>query len=67
MVEIIYGGGGGDNIRRRRQWWRSYSEASVSVEIIYRDGGDNYIGGGDIMWDFVGELVHSQWKPHKEI
>ena len=30
------------------------------VAIIYRGGGDDHIGGGDRMWDFVCELVHSQ-------
>ena len=37
------------------------------VVTIYRGGGGERIGGGDRIRELVGELVHSQWKPHIEI
>ena len=62
LVVIIYGGvgNGGNHIWWRRWYWRSCSEAPVLVAIIYGGGGGDHIGGGDIMQDFLGELVHIQ-------
>ena len=37
------------------------------VMIIYGGGVGNHIGGGDIIWYLVGELVHSKWKMYIEI
>ena len=62
VLVITYGGvhNGGNHICWC--WWyrRSYLQASFLVAIIYGGGGGDHIGGGNIMQDLVGGLVHIQ-------